>query len=100
MDLIEGTPIKTGALTPTASTRIPLADMDDANGVTKANAVLISVEAFPVRVNLTGAAATAAAFHSLPVGYVGTFAGEIVSKLRFIDTAAGASTVRYTTLRM
>lgn len=91
---ISGVPVAKGVLTPTAKTSLPAAD------IRRANAVMITVETQVVRVSMTGDDVTATTDHVLAVGGPYFFKGaELIAGLEFIDTAAGASKVRYTTLR-
>jgi len=63
--------------------------------------VYVSVETQPVRFTLDGTAVTAGEGHLLAAGEERTFVGaDLLRRLQFIDTAAGASTVRYTTLKL
>lgn len=99
MDIYSGSVVKFGTLTPTVSTGLAAGDFSNTGGFS-ANAVVLTVEAFPVRIRLDGTAPTAAIGHSLAVGSVTVISGEDAMRaLRLIDTAAGASTVRFTTLQ-
>jgi len=99
--MIKGTPVKTGVLTPTTVAGIPSADLLSTDGVTKANALMFTVENQVVRYSLVGnpAAAThhVATAAAAPIFVFGETA---IRSIKFINTAAGASTVRYTTFRV
>lgn len=63
-----------------------------------ARRALITVEGFQVRVRDDGTNPTAANGHLLPAGTKWDYAGDL-SAIKFIDTAAGASTVHVSQYR-
>lgn len=96
--LIQGTAIAHRAITPTVATGLTAADLIDSAG-RPADAVLVTVETQPVRFRFDGTDPQAATGHTLAAGDERVFRGvNILRNIKFIDTAAGASTVRYTTM--
>lgn len=97
VSLVTGDPIGFESINPTTATGLT-ATLEDTSAGLQAQTALITVETQPVRFRLDGTAPTASVGHVIAAGGSYIVEGTVaIRKLSFIDTAAGASTVRVTT---
>ena len=95
--LIVGDPIGFETIAPTSAKALTATLVQTAAGV-QAQTALVTVEAQQVRFRMDGTAPTATVGHIIASGGSYVVEGHVAIKnLKFIDTAAGASTVRVTT---
>ncbi len=95
--VLKGDPIGHEVLAPTSAKGITSSLLKTSEGL-PAGQALISVEAQVVRFRYDGTAPTATTGHVIPAGGSYVVEGVVaLRKIRFIDTSAGASTVRVTT---
>lgn len=98
--VIKGTPIAYRSITTVGATGITAADFKNAAGQ-EADCVIVTVETNVVRWRADGSSPAAAEGHVIAAGEERTFYGSaLIRALKFIDTAAGAATVKYTTMKM
>ena len=99
VDIIDiGTPVKYRAITPTVATGITAADLRDANDM-PCNCAIVTVDTNVVRFRVDGTDPTATTGNLLATGTYLFVGMDTLRQLRFIDTGAGASSVKYTTGR-
>lgn len=96
--VLEREPLAFESLTPTTSTGITAAILRPSATQMEAQWAFITVETNQVRFRIDGTDPTASAGHVIAAGSSILLRGaNTLRNLRFIDTAAGASTVRVTT---